>query len=392
MRAKVTPLWTKFKLWLSPTFWKTRGVGQLRSFFSRLFDVRPRHKKDYYSLFRWLVSKRLAFALIVTLGALAAWYVLAMSPLAPAAASAGNQIPTYRYSAFALKFYSGEVQILAKDGHVAYVGEVEDGRANGRGKLYGPQDDLLYAGAFQSSMYEGAGELYYPDGGLHYTGEFSKNLFHGTGEAYRPEGTLEYRGGYAAGLKSGRGELFNAGGNRIFSGTFQADALVYAEFVGKTTAETAEMYLGKNVTYSTETEHCVEMEEIGALYAARPGDQSLDEAWTVGAVYVLQDSVFLGGRKIETVAELRESLGAPEYAGQTWVTLPDAVALNRLEQDRLAPVDMKKDAAFDDVFQVSEYDGDRQVYIYVFRANGLTYTFFCAEAGAPDFLMYSIEQ
>ena len=67
-KAKVTPLVTKIKLWTSWNFIRTRLITRIRDFFTSLFNVRPRHKKDYYEMFGWLVSRRLAIALMVAVG------------------------------------------------------------------------------------------------------------------------------------------------------------------------------------------------------------------------------------------------------------------------------------------------------------------------------------
>ena len=73
-RAKMMPLWIKLRMWSSPTFLKAQVLVRIREFFTKLLDVKPRNKWDYYSVFRWQVSKRLAFALVVALGLVAALY------------------------------------------------------------------------------------------------------------------------------------------------------------------------------------------------------------------------------------------------------------------------------------------------------------------------------
>ena len=50
LRSKVTKLWTKIRLWTSVQFLQTRVLAKLRKFFTQLLDVRPREKKDYYSM------------------------------------------------------------------------------------------------------------------------------------------------------------------------------------------------------------------------------------------------------------------------------------------------------------------------------------------------------
>ncbi|MDR1572716.1 MAG: hypothetical protein LBS24_00200 [Clostridiales Family XIII bacterium] len=391
IRARVTSLWTMLRLMVSPTFWATRGVTLLRRFFSRLFDVRPRDKKDYYTVFSWLVSKRLAFALVVVLGAASLWYVFSVSPLTLRIGAQGGTIPTYRHSSLVLKFYKGDARILDAQGREAYVGAVGSGRANGQGKLFDEQGALLYMGAFQDSMYEGRGESYYPSGAVRYKGMFSRNLYHGEGSYFRQEGTLEYEGEYVNGVRQGAGTLYNAGGNMIFSGHIQKDSIVYEEFVGKTAPEAAAMYTGASVTYAGGDAYCTDMREIDAVYALRNGEDSVDAEWEIERIYVLKDSVLLGGKDIDAINDVAAALGEPTYFGETWVTLPDSVAANLSGQGQIEPIDMELQRNFEDAYTVTSYDEDRQIYIYVFENDGFVYTFYCEDGNADGFFMYSAD-
>ncbi|MDR1070312.1 MAG: hypothetical protein LBL37_06000 [Gracilibacteraceae bacterium] len=391
LRARFVSLWTKARYWLSPTFWRTKGVQTLRAFFTRLFDFKPRHKNDYYGMLRWLVSKRLAFAAIVIVGVMAVWYVYAMSPLSPREGEGGGAAPTYRYKSLALKFYSGEARILDAADRTAFVGMVGKGRANGPGTLYDPDGGLMYVGEFKNSMYEGQGETYYPGGAVRYKGMFSQNLFQGGGAYYRPEGTVEYEGEFAGGSRQGAGALYNAGGNLVFSGNFQMGRIVFEEFIGKTTAAATAMYSGRVVSYNGADEYAVHMSDINAVYESLSGEQSLDEEWKIGRVYVLTDTFVKGGAELSAISDIKAVLGAPAYLGETWLTLPDAVALNQSEQDALAPVAMETRPGFEDVYSVDSYDENRRMYIYVFPSDGFVYTFYCESGTAPGFLFYSAE-
>ena len=98
-RARITGLWNKLRLYTSLTFWKTRGITKLRQFFGRIFDVKPRDSKDYYTIFRWLVSKRLAYATIILLGVGSLYLILKMSPsVLPGTARAATSLRTYKYN------------------------------------------------------------------------------------------------------------------------------------------------------------------------------------------------------------------------------------------------------------------------------------------------------
>ena len=210
-RAKIMPLWIKLRMWTSPAFLRSKVLIKVREFFSKLVDVRPRDKRDYYPIFRWLVSKRLAFALVVALGLVSVLYITKMLPDNFTKDSGG--IPTYKYRAVPLKFHTGTVNILAKDGHVAYTGEVDGGAASGQGTLYAADGSTVYEGQFENSMYNGEGTLYYPNGGPKYVGSFTDNEYNGTGSSYRPNGVLEYSGDYVAGVRTGSGTLYSVNPN-----------------------------------------------------------------------------------------------------------------------------------------------------------------------------------
>jgi hypothetical protein len=357
----------------------------------RLLDVKPRHKKDYYSVLSWLVSKRLAFALVVVIGVVSVWYVFAVSPLTLRIGAADNTIPTYHYRSPALKFYKGEVRILDAEDRDAFIGAVSGGRANGRGKLYDERGNLMYSGDFADSMYEGQGEAYYPSGTARYNGAFSRNLFHGLGSYFRPEGTLEYEGEYVSGVRQGAGALYNAGGNLIFSGHFRRNGIVYEEFIGKTAPEAAAMYTGASVTYTEDASYCVDMNEIGAVYAARSGAESVDEEWRIERVYVLSDTILLGGREMNTINDIAAALGEATYLGETRLTMSDAVAANLSPAAGIEAVDMELRRDFEDAYAVTAYDENREIHIYVFKNDEFTYTFYCENASSPGFFMYSAE-
>lgn len=391
-RAKVMPLWIKLRMWTSPAFLRTKVLARIRDFFSKLLDVRPRNKRDYYPVFRWLVSKRLAFALVVALGLASVLYISAMLP---EHGNGGEQIPTYRYRSIPLKFYTGTVNILAKDGYVAYTGEVADGAAAGQGALYDADGKIVYEGQFANSMYNGKGTLYYPSGNLRYAGEFTDNVYNGTGSSYRANGVLEYSGDYVTGVRTGKGTLYDSVGSQVFQGSFLNDEIVYHEFLDRPTSEVPQLYQGSSAVYQSEEEYCVTMPDIDAVYAVKDGSNTLENEWTVDRVYVLQRSVPLESGQCSTLRQLTAQMGAPLYSGTAWVDLPEAVAWNLTAQklpDEMSAVQIQSTASFENVFSVSEYDRDFQVYLYTFQKEGLLYTFYFTGAGESEFVMYAIEK
>ena len=393
IRAKFTSLWTKVRLWTSPIYWQSQIFTRIRQFFSRLFDVRPRHKKDYYGIFNWLVSKRLAFALVVVVGILCGVYLYMTLPKGFFTGT-GATVRTYRYNAIPLKFYSGTVRILAADGHLAYEGQVKDAHCAGQGTLYNKEGGKVYEGAFADDMYNGEGTLYYPEGMVRYQGSFLNNLFQGQGSYYRSSGAVEYVGEHESGHRNGQGVLYNAAANPIFTGTFQMDEILYSQFLDKATSEVSQMYTGKTQVYSSSSEYAVSMDEIGAVYAATDGSNTLDGEWTVGSIYVLSDRLPIEGETLTTINQLSAHFGQPDYYGVSWVDLPEAVAINLLAQEdplQLGEVSLTTSSEFDGVYTVSGYDQDFQVYIYTYLQDGLLYTFYTTGSASEHFVMYSIQ-
>ena len=392
-RAKIMPLWIKLRMWTSPAFLRSRVLVKIREFFSNLLDVRPRDRRDYYPILRWLVSKRLAFALVVALGLVSLLYISAMLPDDLLRGNGG--VPTYKYRAIPLKFYTGTVNILARDGHVAYSGEVDGGAASGQGTLYAAGGSTVYEGQFENSMYNGQGTLYYPNGVLKYTGGFTDNVYSGTGSSYRPNGVLEYSGGYVAGVRSGNGTLYNSVGSRVFQGSFLGGEIVYHDFLSRPTSEVPELYSGETVVYQSGEEYCVAMPEIDAVYAVKDGSGTLENQWTVDRVYVLHGSVPLESGTCTTLRQLMAAMGEPLYFGAAWVNLPEAAAWNLTAEDRsdqMEQVRIESTATFENVFAVSDYDRDFQMYLYTFQCNGLLYTFYFTGAGESEFMMYALEK
>ncbi len=154
------------------------------------------------------------------------------------------------------------------------------------------------------------------------------------------------------------------------------------------------MYTGSQNIYSTDSEYCVDMTELRAAYAVRSGAKSLDDSWIITNVYVMGDSIPLGGATLTTVNELTAQLGAPIYLGSTWVDLSEAVMVNNsIKSGNTALPTVKIDAAssFDGVYDVKSYDTGFELYIYVYSYDGIIYTFYSDGSSSAGFFMYSME-
>ena len=391
IKAKITPFVTKFRQFTSANFIRAKLIAKIREFFIKLFDVRPKHKKDYYEVFGWLVSKKLAYAIIVVIGVLSMIYLVSIrSMYLPSAQTDG--IKTYDYDDVMLRFAKGTVRIRGKSGYIAYQGEVEKGGVNGYGSLYGVDGTLLYQGDFVNNEYEGNGVQYYSDGTMHYKGSFSGNLYEGTGKLYRENGSLSYDGEFARGMREGSGKLYGAGDKQVYEGVFSQDQLVYSAFLKKSTAEVAEAYTGDRIIFQDANEFCVLMPDINALYVGMTDEENLEDTVMVDSIYVLKNTITFGKNECSTIADLRRVFGKEVYDGNSIVTLPEAVAINYLNKQKQTlngSVDMDMTEEFTDVFTVNKMQDDYPVYLYSFRKDGLLYTFVCRDRN-DTFSFYSI--
>ena len=391
IKAKITPLVTKFRQITSENFIRTRVIAKIREFFVLLFDVRPKNKKDYYEVFGWLISKKLAYAIVVVIGVLSMIYLVSIrSMYLPQKQEDG--IKTYDYDDVMLRFAKGKVRIRGKSGYLAYEGDVEKGSVTGSGNLYGVDGTLLYQGEFAQNEYEGSGTQYYPDGTMHYKGAFSGNLYEGTGKLYRENGTLSYDGEFARGMKEGTGKLYAAGDKPVYEGSFSKDQLVYSALLGKSTAEVAQAYTGSRVIYRNDSDFTVLMPDIQALYIGVTDEANLEEQVMVDSVYVLKDSILIGDQECTTIKDLKAAFGEIVYEGNSIVTLPEAVAINYLntkKQTMNGSVELETTDEYTDVITVNRIQDDYPVYLYSFRKDGLLYTFVCKDKN-DIFSFYSI--
>ena len=393
-KAKITPLVTKIKLWTSWNFIRTRLISRIRDFFGSLLNVRPRHKKDYYEAFGWLISRRLAIALVVVTGVISLWYLFSVHSVLPSAKT--ESVKTYDYDSLMLRFVEEKVRILGKSGYLAYEGQVEKGSVTGYGTLYNPQGVIVYQGNFEKNLYQGNGTRYYDDGTVMYVGQFEQNLFHGTGKLYRESGSLAYDGEFSLGKKEGEGRLYDAGGNQVYTGAFSQDALLYSALLGKKVSEVSQAYKGRRTLYEYGQEFAVVLEDIEAMYLGAGETDTLDGERIVEQVLVLKDSFQGGDRFCTDIGELRDYFGKEDYAGNAAITFPEAVAVGRVTSKGTGigfrrEVEMEATSEYENYHQVEGYDEDYTVYLYSFHKDGLVYNFICQDRES-GFSFYTIEQ
>lgn len=392
VRAKLSPLVTKFKMWLTPSFIKNKVLVKMRSFFLNLFNLKPRDENDYHAIGKWLVSRRLSYALVVGVAVLCASYIWITRPV-----SGSSQLPykAYQYNALPLKFISDKVCILGKSGYTAYIGDVDQGVVAGKGTLYDPRGNMVYHGDFEGNAYNGQGTLYYPDGQVKYEGGFVDNLYEGEGSLNRQDGSLLYEGEFLKGERNGAGKLYGNSGEVVYTGNFKKDWISYQDMLGKTTGEMAEIYTGKRDIYQSDSSYCVAMKDIDAVYRGEDGSNSLDEEWKVSGVYVLNQQILLNGKLADTIPDVEAILGEPVYEGNTALSMTDEVALNLMAGKNPDGALFGKAAitlsdVYDDVFFVEDYDREYLAYLYIYESEGLVYTFFCRDK-EDIFSFYMIE-
>lgn len=393
LKVKITPVWTKIRLLTSPSYLKGEVLRRLIQYFRELTDIRPKDKHDYYGLFGWLVSKRLAFLVVITIGMLSAFYITIVQPLSTFTSSE-NGIKTYDYDSIPLRFTEGSVKILAKSKYVAYEGQVKDGLANGMGILYRKDGSMVYEGQFENSEFHGTGTSYYPSGQVQYVGAFQHNIYSGEGKLYRENGTLEYQGSFLDGKKEGEGTLYDSGNNKVYVGNFSNGNLQYSDFLGKNTAEANSMYVGDKTIFTNEEYFVVEMSDIDALYYGMQNEENIQDEVVIEGVYVLKDTFAYGGKELENVAEIKQIMGETIYEGNTYVIMPEAVAvhiMNRTGDGDFPNIIGDFEYFLTDAVNVNDYDEGYTLYIYTFVQDGMRYTFFCNDRSG-EFSMYSIEK
>ena len=395
IKSRFASIVSKLKLWTSWSYIRTRIVNLIKDFFYKLLDVRPKNKDDYYTVFGWMVSKRLVYFLIIVIGVLSLWYITATTQIFSSIGSTGG-LRTYKYNSILLRFANNKVRIKGKSDYLAYVGDVKKGYVTGQGDLYRPDETLIYSGSFEKNRYEGTGTQYYDDGVLHYTGDFHDNLYEGTGKLYREDATLEYDGEFFQGLKEGEGKLYDGGNNELFEGSFASDNIVYSDLIGKDAAGIREMYFGSQVLYEASEDlggdTAALLKDIGVVCLEQSDGSAADDSEKTTTVYVLSDRFRLGSQEAKDINSLISILGQPTYQGNSSVIFPEAVAINALNVNKYAlngRVDMDTTENYSDDIIVNDFDTTYTVYVYTFERGDLIYSFISSDVGR-EFDFYSI--
>lgn len=390
IKAKITPIVTRVRLFTTPQFWRTKVISKFRQTFSKIFNVRPKDKDDYYGIGRYLVSKRLAYAIVMVIGVLSLVYLVAVRG---AFVPTKEGIKTYRYSSVLLRFVkSDKVIITGKGGYKAYEGAVQKGVVTGQGKLFNREGQLVYQGNFATNKYNGQGRTYYPTGNICYNGAFVENEYEGQGKLYRDTGSLEYQGEFSHNMKNGEGTLYNEAGQAVYTGEFARDRLVYSSLLGLSASKVRSKYSGDWVAYQYEDENCVYMQDINAVYLGRSTEDSVSDEIVVESIYVLSDSFGYGDVECHNIEDLKALFGEPMYHGNSNAILPEAIAIDIISDYKTilnGNIQIDEVQEFIEYITVEDFKQDYKVYLYTYERDGLQFTFVCRDS-TGEFAFYSI--
>lgn len=393
IKAKITPIWTKIKLFTNWNFLKTRVFTKIRQLFTNLFSIKPKTKNDYYTIGRWMIGKKLCLSIAIVLGLLGLYYLIFVNP--PSfLISTTDGIKTYKYNSIPLRFASGKVRIKAQSGYIAYEGDVDSGKVTGKGTLTNSEGTTVYTGDFLDNKYNGTGILYYENGQLHYKGEFKDNIFNGVGSQYRENAIIEYEGDFVNGLRDGSGILYDSTGTQVYTGHFSKNELVYQDLLGINTGDVFKSYTGSRDVYLNDDYFVTHLKDIDAAFYGRLDSNTLSGEIPVEGIYVLKGSLNYNGKEYKNVYEAQEVFGTPEYEGNSYILLPEAVVIHLMNKQGFTfygEPGGEYDYAFDDVIRVNSFDDDYAIYLYTYVNSGIRYSFFCNDRSG-DFYAYLIEK
>lgn len=390
---KVKPKLQKVKSKYSKKTLQNKMTKKADSFFSKSLDLKPRSKDDYYNVGRWMVSKRLAAFGVMLALLIIVFYFAVISPISIFGESE-NGVRIYSYKSIPLRLVSGNVKIKDESGDIAYEGRVEQGRANGQGKLYYQGGkSVLYDGNFEDSKYSGRGTLYYDNGMVCYQGEFADNEFNGTGIYYRQSGSRMYEGDFKNGLADGTVNYYSSSDNLIYTGAYSKGMLLYSSLLGNSATDVTASYKGTTNVYYNEDIFLVELKDINVIYGDDSEQGIMEDSATAANIYVLHNNCYIAGRVCSSIPEVRELIGEPVYEGNVDAEVQEALALASDSDvygstDAYIYLDVEK--VVDGVYELREFYVDRAFYIYTFQYEGVQYTFYCDD-NSGDFFMYQLQ-
>ena len=111
----------------------------------------------------------------------------------------------------------------SKGSKMYYVGEIKEGKANGKGTAL-LETGSRYEGDWKDNMRHGDGTFYWKDG-EYYIGEYKEDQRAGLGSYYWPNGEY-FTGQWSNNKRNGEGTFYDKEGNVITKGVWKNDELV----------------------------------------------------------------------------------------------------------------------------------------------------------------------
>ncbi len=218
LTAPIQVVIRKVKRTFSPESFSSKVLSDVRKGLNQRKKKKERTIQDYFSFGRYYVLKRTVYIVMLAAFILPVLYVKLLNPVLVSLFFTKTMV----INSPEMIGYSGNVELLsAYDGTLLFKGKMDDGRINGKGRLYTYEGALLYEGNFEMESYSGEGELYYKNSGqLCYKGTFLMNQYDGQGCLYDKDGKLVYQGEFKNGLYEGNGTLYFANGQEKYVGTF----------------------------------------------------------------------------------------------------------------------------------------------------------------------------
>lgn len=362
---------------------------------------KPKSLKEYYSIGRFMISKRLGNILFTLAVLLSIWFIITNfipnlrlkrkeSALGP-----NVEAKSYFYDAHKLKNYNGMVRVFSKKSKALFEGSLTNGIANGPGVLYDKNGIVIFRGNFENNRFNGEGTTYYADGTPHYIGEFLDNIYSGSGELRAKNGQPHYIGSFIAGLKNGKGTLYNDTGNAIFDGMFTNDMPNLSSYIGASIANISNVFLGEKLLYNSDNKIMISYPEVDCILVADKKQNSTDEVGTVRKIFIMAPSYYPGTSAEDNRLDLGNTLPHNFLNGFTNVCDEEMSVIDVMRQKGIRSFkgykSIEKEAITDEAFNLKESMSDDEFYISKYRINGFIYTFYFTKLDGP-YVFYSIER
>ena len=113
------------------------------------------------------------------------------------------------------------VTVVDEDGY-KYVGQMKNGKRNGKGTSYRPDGSKWYDGDWVNGKWQGKGTGYNSDSSKCYEGDFVNGNVQGKGTWYNSDGSKRYEGDWVDSKLHGKGTFYYINGDR-YTGEWKND-------------------------------------------------------------------------------------------------------------------------------------------------------------------------